>query len=118
MFIAALAAGGACQCWVCHQPTCLHIIHDAARAIQLGAQTWLESTCQCIYTPTISAYCSLPQVREFLFVADRVMVGPEAEMEYAGQPSIRFCLLNLATGRSLYIFAAAATLLPLDVVME
>lgn len=65
-----------------------------------------------------ACYGVLPGVRDFLFGAGRIKLGPEVEMAYAGQPAIRFRLLSLNEGRHLLIFADAGTLLPLAVSVE
>jgi RNA polymerase sigma factor (sigma-70 family) len=117
-YLAALANGGRCQCWVCHQPTHLRVTQDATRTAQTGIRTWLDADCQCIYAPAITIFCALPQVKDYLLGTERVLVGPEACVAFEGHPSIRFSLLNLATGRSAYIFADARTLLPLGVAVE
>lgn len=78
-YMEALTKGGRCSCWICHQSTHLLIIHDAQRAIQLGVQTWLETACHCVYSPAVTLYCALPQVRAFLLGMERALVGPEME---------------------------------------
>jgi RNA polymerase sigma factor (sigma-70 family) len=119
-FAAALVAGGKCHCWVCHQPGRLRIVHDPDFASPFCMPTWLVFDCGCesTFSTAISIYLYLPPVRDFLFGSERVVVGPEVEMTYAGQNAIRFSLLNLVNGRCAYIFANAATLLPLGVVVE
>ncbi len=119
-YSAAMAAGGWCRCWICGQQSQLRVFQNESLAPRFGLRTWIGSDCACLcmYTFALSLYSHLPPVRDFIFGADRVMVEPEVEMSYAGQDAIRFSLFNPAEGRHVRVFAAAATLLPLAVVME
>ncbi|MGO8947864.1 MAG: RNA polymerase sigma factor [Ktedonobacterales bacterium] len=112
--MAAMAAGGWCHCWICHRESQLHIVRDE----RLSPATWLVSSCGCLrmFASAVSLYGSLPRVRDFLFGIDRVVIGSEVELEYAGQRALRLCLLSPADGRRVDIFADAETLLPLAVV--
>jgi RNA polymerase sigma factor (sigma-70 family) len=113
---AAMAAGGACRCWVCGRQTHLRVVRDDA----LSPQTWLMSACGCLRmagsAPTL--YGAHPQVRQFLFGSDRLVIGPELETTYAGQRATRFSLLSPGDGRRQYIFADARSLAPLAVIIE
>ena len=81
-FTAAMAAGGACHCWICGQPTELRVVREPG----LPPQTGLLSTCGCLrmFASLPTLYGSLPAVRAFLFDADRVIIEPEIEARYAG----------------------------------
>jgi RNA polymerase sigma factor (sigma-70 family) len=115
-FTAAMAAGGACQCWICGRPTELRVVREHS----LPPQTGLLSTCGCLrlFASVPTLYGSVPAVRDFLFSADRVTVEPEIEATYAGGAALRFGLLSPGDGRRLSVFADAGTLLPRTVVVE
>lgn len=117
-FTAAMAAGGHCHCWICHRPARLSIVRDDTFAPQIGPQTLLYSDCPCgcFCSTAISASLYHPQVRDFIFGSSRVVLLPEEEATYLGQPAIRFGLMDLAAGRRLYIFTDAHTLQLFEVV--
>ena len=119
-FLTTMAAGGNCQCWLCHQPTHLSISREVPPDYEGGVQTWLHSQCTCIhlFASVASLYGALPPVREFLLGADRAVIGPEEETAYAGQSAIRFSLLHPVEGHSISIYADMETLLPLEVVRQ
>lgn len=66
----------------------------------------------------VSPYGALPEVRDFIFGTGAIILLPEIEMSYAGQPAIRLGLLSPSDGRRLYVFAATQTLAPLAVIVE
>lgn len=115
-FTAAMAAGGACRCWICGRPTELRVVREHG----LSPQTGLLSSCGCLrlFASVPTLYGSLPAVRDFLFSADRVTIEPEAEAGYAGGDALRLGLLSPGDGRHLSVFADAETLLPRAVVVE
>jgi hypothetical protein len=113
---AAMASGEICEYWICRRQAQLRIARDDGAS----PQTWLLSSCGClrVLASTVTLYGAVPAVGQFLFEADRIVIGPEVETEYAGQPVTRFCLISPADGRRQYVFADADTLLPLAVVVE
>jgi hypothetical protein len=119
-FSEAMEHGGECVCWICGNPTKLHLIYDEHFQDRYGLKTWLESTCTCIHTFTsaISLYGIQPQVNQFVLGNDRIVLEPESETSYEGQCALHFRLFNRVTGRRVCIFASKETLLPLSIIVE
>jgi RNA polymerase sigma factor (sigma-70 family) len=108
------------QCQICQRLTRLRVMRSADLDSEYGVQTRLQSSCGCMSSgvSAVSPYGALPEVRDFIFGTSAIILLPEVEMTYAGQPAIRFGALSPADGRRLYVFADAQTLLPLAVITE
>lgn len=119
-YTATLADGGRMRCWLCGQPTHLHVMRAAVPPIAFASATWLEWQCDCglARSSVWSRYSHLPVVRDFLFGQLRCQIAPEAEMEYQGQPVARFRLASRATGQHLDVFAHPETLHPVEIVVS
>ncbi|MBA3825859.1 MAG: sigma-70 family RNA polymerase sigma factor [Ktedonobacterales bacterium] len=120
-YLGAMANGGECLCGMCLRQTHLRIVRDTRFTPASGLHTWLVSDCDCLHNSVtisvISLYGMLPSARDFIFGSDRIVIGPEAEVTYAGHNALRLTLLDLTAGRQLAIFVDATTLQPLDVVL-
>jgi RNA polymerase sigma factor (sigma-70 family) len=119
-FSGSIEAGGAFQCPVCQRPNRMRIVRDEGFCTLAGMRTRLESDCTCMSTfcSAITLYGHLPTVREFLLSADRAVIEPEVVIHFAGQQAIRFSMVSLLDRRRVHVFADAATLASLDVVLE
>lgn len=117
----ALVLGGdTIQCRVCQRPTTFQVVRGDNPGAEYGMQTRLQSSCGCMSSgvSAVSPYGALPEVRDFIFGTGAIVLLPEIEMPYAGQPAIRLGLLSPSDGRRLYVFADTQTLAPLAVIVE